>query len=617
MAQRFIKGPMLAVLVGCISLVNRGSAAAEPFGRYGYHPWPKSAGMVFNEQGFRANVSPAQTLRFDTPLVARRAIATSPYGQTVGFGINRSGPSKGRFTTTAPGFALYFPGRWRLRISSIGSPYLTWPGGSATAGVPTPPSSWILVSFLDQQPAWMIGFPDGPAALKVTGRPGNWVLESPPDFKGWVRFGLPFGLDRVQANSAASLGDLTERAIKVAPLFEQKAPELQRVSVSADDQSVTGTWEFDRPGAIIPSAVRMAAIVGSAVKCQSETISSGIVTEEGPVDVVASTRLTVRFPVVKIPTGRAIGLGAVPDDSAATIAFTDPGSVADLSLRIRLSNTPIDTVRMADQASRAYLSQLILSPEPNTGQPMPFDLKGIDLDLIAAHGLLAQAISTNKEVPEPMNSLLTSLSWRMDWGHWRILDGDRATSRKAAILASLAGAFSDTPEGRLVGAMWNAGLDGERGFDRWQRRRAQESRATAEAEPLRPDPYLGFRRQLFGSFDRKPADAPILKYFASPARLFGDIALDANVADGRLFLGWTATDARLAGFATSFTATWAAKSNLASIGGMTRGNIFDLSYASSAPGRVEAWVDFDGSIDFPPVSALPRYDATPIKQDRG
>ncbi len=608
---------MVAVLMSLLCLVNRGGAAAEPFGRYGYHAWPKSAGVLFNEQGFRANAGTAQVLRFDTPLIAHRAVATSPYGQTVGFGINRNGPSKGRFTTTAPGFALYFPGRWRLRITSIGSPYLTWAGGSATAGVPAPPSSWILLSFLDHQPAWMIGFPDGPAALKVTGRPGDWVLESPPDFKGWVRFGLPFGLDRVQANSAASLGDLTERATKVAPLFEQKAPELQRVSVSEDALSVTGTWEFDRPGAIIPSPIRMATIVGSAIKCQSEIISTGITTEEGPVDVVATTRLTIRFPVVRIPTGRAIGLGELPDDSAATIAFTDAGSVADLALRIRLSNTPLGTIRMADQASRAYLGQLILSPEPNTGQPMPFDLKGIDLDLIAAHGLLAQAISSNKEVPDPMNSLLTSFSWRMDWGHWRILEGNPDTVRKAAILASLAGAFSDTPEGRLVGAMWNAGLDGERGFDRWQRRRTADGTASVRTESLRPDPYLGFRQQLFGSFDRKPSDAPIVKYLSSTARLYGDISLEANVNDGRLFLGWTAADNRLAGFTTSFPATWTAKLNLTSVGGMVRGKVFDLSYASAAPGRAEAWVDFDGSIDFPPVAALPRYDATPIKQDRG
>ena len=616
MAPRFIKGPLRAALLALLCLVNRGGATAEPFGRYGYHAWPKSAGIVFNEQGFRANVTASQILRFDSPLAAHRPVATSPYGQTVGFGLNRNGPSKGRFTTTAPGFALYFPGRWRLRITSIGSPYLTWPGGSATAGVPAPSSPWILLSFLDQQPAWMIGFPDGPTALKVTGRPGDWVLESPPEFKGWVRFGLPFGLDRVQANSAATLGDLTERATKVAPLFEQKAPELQRITVSEDAQSVTGTWEFDRPGAIVPSAIRMAAIVGSAVKCQSEIIATGIVTEEGPVDVVVTTRLTVRFPIVKIPTGRAIGLGAVPDDSAATIAFTDAGSVADLALRLRLSNTPLDTIRLADQASRAYLGQLILSPEPNTGQPMPFDLKGTDLDLIAAHGFLAQSISTNKEVPDPMNSLLTSLSWRMDWGQWRILDSDSNASRKAAILASLAGAFSDSPEGRLVGAMWNAGLDGERGFDRWLRRRSQNA-STSRPEPLRPDPYRGFRQQLFGSFDRKPADAMFIKYLSSPARFYGDVALEANVTDGRLFMGWTTVDTRLAGFATSFPASWTAKLNLSSIGGLARGKMFDLSYAAAAPGPAEAWVDFDGSIDFPPVAALPRYDPTPIKPDRG
>ena len=589
----------------------RGGAAAEPFGRYGYFPWPKIAGITFNESGFRAAVPSSQSFQFVAPLAAHRAVATSPYGQTVGFGTNRNGPSKGRFTTTAPGFALYFPGPWKLRITSIGSPYLSWPQGSATAGVPTPASTWTLVSFLDQQPAWMIGFPDSPTSLQITGRPGNWVLESPPNFKGWVRFGLPFGLERTEANSAATLGRLTERATAVAALFEQKAPELQRVSVTDDAQSVTGTWEFDRPGAVVPSVIRMASIVGSAVKCQTEVLPTGILTEEGPVEVVASTRLSVRFPIVKIPSGRAVGLGSVPDDSAATIAFTDPGSVADLALRIRLSSTPIDTVRLAEQASRQYLSQLILSSEPNTGQPMPFDQAGTDLDLIGAHGLLAAALSANREVPEPENSLITSLSWRMDWGTWRILDGDPNACRKASVLAALAGAFSDSPEGRLAGAMWNAGLDGERGFDRWQHRRNSQI-----IEPLRPDPYRGLRQQLFGAFNRKGADAPAMLYLASSARYFGDLALEANVADGRLYTAWIAADARLAGFATTIPATWTSRLNLSSIGAMARGKFYDLSYAAAVPGRCEAWVDYDGSIDFPPVAVMPRYDGSLVRPDR-
>jgi hypothetical protein len=200
----------------------------------------------------------------------------------------------------------------------------------------------------------------------------------------------------------------------------------------------------------------------------------------------------------------------------------------------------------------------------------------------------------------------------MDWGHWRIVDGEPAAARQAAVFAALAGAFSGSPEGRLVGAMWNAGLDGQRGFDRWQYRRSQQT-----PEPLRPEPYRGLRQQLFGAFDRKMADTPFVRYLSSPARLFGELTLEANLSDGRLFGSWTAADSRLAGFATSIPSTWTSRLNLTSVGSMPRGKFFDLSFAAEAAGKCEAWIDVDGTVDFPPVTALPRYDSTPVKLNRG
>lgn len=582
----------------------------EPFGRYGYRSWPTIPGISLDETGFRVKGARGDLICFNAPLKTARAVATSPYGQTIGFSINDGGPSKGRFSTTAPGFALYFPAGFRLRLAAIGSPYLSWTDGSAVAGVPAPPATWLLLSFQDRQAPWMLGFPDGPVALKITGRPGNWILEAPTTFKGWVRFGLPVGAQAVDANSAASLGELIQQAQKVAPLFSQMAPDLQRVSVTADPGGVTGIWEFNRPGAVVPLPVRMAPIVGDRIKCLSTVLPTEILTEEGPVDVLEGNTLTVRFPAQGIPRGRAVALGAPVDSAPASVGFTDPGSVAELALRIRLAGTDAETMKLAEQTASAYLGQLMLGTEPNSNQPMPFAADGSDLDLVASHGLLAEALSANAETGGALNSLLTSLSWRMDWFHWRIIDADPAKARCAGALASVAGMFASDPESRLIGAMWESGLAGERGLDRWRRRRME-----FQEEPLRPDPLLELRHRAYGYLPGPSADSKFLPLLQSPFRVFGEFSVQAGVQDARLFAAWSSSDLRLAGFASNLAGNWVAKTNLTSLGVMTRAPFTDVSFAPESPGALEAWIDPTTPIQIPKSAPVPVYDPKPIRLD--
>ena len=289
------------------------AAIAQPqaFGRFGYGAHAKLPDIVVDQNGFVAKSPTADVVRFDQPLPIWKSVATSEFEQVVLTEATAGSPAKLRFSLLLPGAAMYFEKGIRLRVRSTASPYLTWEQGSVSANVPTPDASWIGLSFQDKQPAWILGFPDGPTNLTVRGRPGDWTIEN-EKFKGWVRIGLPQTTDQIATNSAAALGELARQCVKVASVFTRVAPIVEKVTIKADLTGVLARWQFDRPGACLPPGARFAELGGYPISVRTKTVGYPMQSEEGPVETIIGSELAVYFPVRRVPLGRAVTVGASP-----------------------------------------------------------------------------------------------------------------------------------------------------------------------------------------------------------------------------------------------------------------------------------------------------------------
>lgn len=594
--------------INAFALVALAAAAhADAFGRYGYGAPPDVPGMSVDRDGFAAKHPLADKIRFVKPLAQWKPVATSEFGQTVGFGQQDFVPSKGRFTTTAPGFALYFGSGIRLHVASTAAPYLTWTDGSVTSGVPTPPVRWLVVSFQTSEPPVLLGFPGDPASLVVRGRPADWTIQTDGDFKGWVRVGLPLGQRPVVANTAADLGKLAQAVAAEADLYTQMSPEPVGFRLDHDQESVTATWSFDRPGATVPIGATLAGLGQYPLSIQSSVKRIDAPTDEGPLDVLSGKDLTIRFPVRRVPTGRALALGAQPGEPIGTVAPQDIPSVVELALEGLLAERDVQTRKAADDTLTEYLGQATYAAEPVTGQQLPYTAAGEGADLAAAHALLMQSILSTQRATSEGNSLLTSLQWRRDWATWRFWGASETVARRVGALAALAGAICPEPERRLQAAMFQAGLSAERGLDVWRRRNgfATGSDATfAEPEP-------GLRQGLFGLRVPPEPDSAFALALRSPIRIFGDASATLTQDVSTYVLQWPVLEAKpsLLTLAAAFPFSVKANGNLTSLKVAAALGFTELRYVPEVAGTCEVRLTV-------PKWAKPLPKATPVPSYR-
>ena len=516
---------LLVVLVG-----------AEGFGRFGYRTTPELPGLSLDMTGFRSKSPQADKFEFAAPARQWKLAAASAEGQTVLLNAQALGPQKARYNLWQPGASLYFEKGMQFKVASTGCPYLTWSDGTVGEGVPTPETSWVLISFRTPQPPILLVLESGKAGFHFTGKAGAWVLKTETRFQGWMRVIQPLGTSEVAANSAASLGQLNQRVFENVTIWTQPAPILQNLEVKGDATSVEATWTFDRPGAIVPLGAALASVGGYPVRIQSKIRRLSDWNEEGPIAVCEEPTLKIRFPIRRIPLGRSLTLGKREIAPIGTVSPIDIPSVVELALENLLADRDLPTYQAADDTFTNYLNEAVYTQEPITQQSLPYTDKGVGIDLAACHALLMQAISIGRQASSEANSLLTSVAWRRDAYSWQLAVPDPAIRRRAEALAAIAGVLCSEPERSLEAAMFEAGLAAERGLATLRSRKANQP------EPTFSEPLDDLRQFAFFRDTRQADESAFGKALLSEIRVFGDASLYLLRVGEAITGQWTATD---------------------------------------------------------------------------
>jgi hypothetical protein len=519
-----------------LSLLALTLGLADGFGRFGYRDRPNLPGFTLDLDGFSSKTPSADKIWFGSPARQWKPSFTNESGQVVSLNAQALGPQKARYSLWQSGFSLFFDKGVQFRVGSTGCPYLTWGEGTVGEGVPTPDTSWVLISFRTAQPPILLVLESGKASFQFAGKAGNWILKTEKPLQGWMRCIQPLGTAEIAANSAAALGQLNKRVFENISIWTQPAPQLLNLSVKGDATAVVATWTFDRPAAIVPLGAALADLGGYPVRIQSKIRRLSEWNDEGPIAVAEELVLKVRFPIRRIPLGRSITVGKREIALLGTVSPIDIPSVSELALENLLADRDMATFKAAEDTLGAYLTDAVYTAEPVTNQQMPFAVNGAGIDLAACHALLMQTTTISNQSSSESNSLMTSVSWRRDAYNWRVAIDDPVLARRAGALASLAGFLCPEPERRLQGAMFEAGLAAERGLGILRARRAGQ----AESQYL--EPLDGLRRFAYYRDVRLADEDPFGKSLLSEVRVFGDSSVVLEKQGEALSIQWQAAD---------------------------------------------------------------------------
>lgn len=575
---------------------------SQAFGRFGYVEIPSVPGIRFSIRGFSATYRSAEKFEFINPLTDLKTTKATDVERTISTSGLAFTPSKINFNLLASGMTFQCPSGLKLHCNATGSPYLTWKEGSVEDGVPTPKSKWIAVSFRTAQPAYIFGFPNGPVTMKVTGRPGDWTLDF-IGLAGMVRIGLLKGTRPIEATTAAGLGELAFEAERDAYLYHQAPPKIIETNIEADSASVTATWHFDRPGAIVPNPLILAPRGGYNCKVFTPTVSIESSTEEGPLVVCKGGELKARFPIHRVPTGRGLTVSSRIEESAATVAPEDVPSVVDLALEVLRSNRDMDAVKTATDTFNAFLERAHYEPEPVTGLQLPFGSTGVGVDIAAAQALLAESLTCTTKASSDENALLTSLIWKRDWLTWKVVAQSPLESRRATAIASIAAALCPEPERRLDAAMLEAGLAADRGLMIWKK--------LHENEPMQKcvEPLLGIRQGLFDLAGPNESGRDFVASVLSPVRIYGEASFWARRFADRYILSWSDPNHRLVQFnlAAQTSIRLEAGQNLQEFVNNQFLGMNSIKCKAIGPGTCRASMWSTPELVIPSVGATPRY----------
>lgn len=531
-----------SISLGIVAFTVVTHASAEAFGRFGYTSSPLIDGLKVDRKGVTADHPSADSLRFLSATSLWKPVQTTEFAQTIFLDGDRAWqPSKLKLSLTAPGASIYFPKGMKLKVSSTAAPYLTWGQGSAAPDVPTPQVKWIAVSFRDRQPPFVLGFPGQTPELTLTGQPGDWTISTPPEFAGWVRVGLPNGLVAEPTNSAAALGKLAKATAASEDIWSAMPPEQIGVTVESDADSVTATWKFDRPNALVPRVVSLSPFGEYPLRVQTPVRRLPFHYGDGPVEVTDGNELKVRLPIRLMPSGRSLNLGGPVLEPVGTVSPFDIPSMVELAVENLLGGRDPLAKSVASEANAEYVGQTAYFAEPWTNQQLPYTVDGTGIDLAAAHALLKQAMINASANPGEPNAFLPSVAWRRDWQTWLPAVSSNDLQRRTAALAAVAGALSSDPMHRLSGAMFQAGLSAERARAAWRRRSGIESKAETWLEPI-PEIRIGLFR-LGGSEVKRD---PFIEAMFSPYRVVADERASLVEKDGAYRLQWPVIEPKAA-----------------------------------------------------------------------
>jgi hypothetical protein len=593
----------LAFLVTSPSL----SVAQEGFGRFGYTKAPAFPGLEVNHSGFKTRYSGSDRFAFASPLKIWNPVTTSPWRQVVLTDGGTGKPSKIRFDLWDCGVSMYFPAGIDLKIQSTASPFLSWKDGSVRDGIPTPKTNWICLSFSDQQPPVIFGFPEAQTALEISGELGNWRVKSAKAYKGWVRIALPFGLEPFRSTTVQGLGKVSLRCTKEEDLWSAPIADLPDPILEDDSDGITATWQLPRKRSVVPNSFYLSPLGGYPCRILSEVSTYPSSTEEGPIVLTKNSELVVRFPIKRIPSGRGLSIGEPIPQSFSLANWSNPLSIVDLAL----ANTLSGRNHQASQKARDLLSQYfdfsVAEAEPNTKQTVFYKANGSGMLEAAVHSLLGQSVRTGESNATTEDPQMISIFWRLDpySGSLRI-PGEDAT--RVAALAAVAGSFSPLPSMRLKAAMFQASLSGTRGLNTWKRRVGLIS-----TEPKLREPLLSIRKGLF-SLNVQVPQSPVISNWMSELRCYGDAPMWLQKqAEGYEFC-WMAPEKLMGSFSleSSYPIQVTNRRNIQSLYVSQKIGSSELRFEPEEPGQCSANLLVPAWADPFPLTVLPPEYSEPI-----
>jgi len=541
-------------------------------------------GISLSETGFRVAHSNTDPIRFSSPIrdLKPKIIRTS---LQVYQGRDFSNtPSALRWSPWLPGQELYFPLGFVLRFSQNLSPYLTWGEGTVNAGIPTAKSRWVMVSFQDAQAPVLMVFSE-PVQLLLEGSSGDWRLRTAERFKGWVRV-LPARGPRKLASTVSALGESVKQVKALAERLADPSPELLSKEIREEQGAIIAVWNFDRAGAAIPAPVALGKAAGYSLKLLTGATSSLVDLYDGPVMFSTEPRVAIRFPMRRIPLGRALVAGQPREEMITSASAFDLPSVSELALA-SLTAHQDDLARDSAQAVAEEFTRA-MQPSPSaSAEPTPAGLP--EADLLAAHALLQQARGNHKLKPDA-NTLWDQLRLRFGVSTWRLaLEGSPAEIDRAEALFSLTSALRPSSTDRTVAAMMHAALMAESILPTYRDRRGFPAAIPPEAPIL-----LDLRTALFDDKPESLVAQPFLASLMSPIRILTPVRVDVAVDPAGYLLSWEykAGEKQALEILTAFPIEVEARTNLAKITPNSVLGMTALGLEPKEPGRCEVLVRF-------------------------
>ncbi|MBS1705460.1 MAG: hypothetical protein JST40_06270 [Armatimonadetes bacterium] len=350
------------------------------------------------------------------------------------------GPTKIRLHRFGEGFDLYFEKGFAFRSGALGSPFITWPDGSVGEDIPAAPSAYHLISYREDQPPLLLSYLGGPCGMKISGKPGQWVVRSSQAYRGWIRVLPPLGVEGRTTTSAHDLGVLIKDLEFDLQRWTVPAPNLQKIRASRTIYGLVGVWAFDRPYAIMPPA--LAATFNGETPRQLRIQCKVGQSRPGAVRWCKERELRVLFPDSQWWPGRAIVSEATAEPkivwgempSVVNAAFSQMSSSrSELSRDLALQNINSFAVRIQ-------------------GQPRLDDPR-TPASLVAAYGLLAQVVS-----PQRRSDWLSTLADQVGAWSFAMPIPDETELRRAMAITSITLSLCADPVDQLKGAMLDVGL---------------------------------------------------------------------------------------------------------------------------------------------------------------
>jgi hypothetical protein len=521
-------------------------AAGQAFGRFGYYDVPEIPGFTVDKNGFVPKFGASERFNFVEPAPKWTVKSATDLEETIDLGKG-AGPSTLKVDLLAPGFMLRFPKGFALKLKSTSSPFLSWKEASVGEHVPTPSVRWIAVSFKGGQPPLVFGFLDSEVSLRIDGQVGDWTLRTQEPYTGWVRIALPNGTQPIATDSAATLGKLSNSVADLNELWWQAAPKLKELQIKDEETAVEATWVFDRKGAVVPVAAVMAPLGKYPLTLYSKVQRLPGHTSEGPTTICLEDTLRIRFPVNRVPLGRAITIGAPTTTPIGTVSAFDIAGVVELAFENLVSSRDVQTRKTADSTVSEFIQSAQYTVEPHTSQSLPYPETGAGMDLVAANALLYQAYSMSTKSTSNGNTLLASVGSRRDWYTWRIWGAEDKVARRTGALAAIAGALCPEPERRLEAAMMQAGLAGQRGLGIYFERLVGST-----LEPPYLEPVWDVRNTLFFMVHSPRRASPFAASLMGRLRVFGDTPVRCVARDSGTDAELTWTDADVVTLASGF-----------------------------------------------------------------